>query len=712
MLLNNSSTDLRLQLSKSNFMGKDGFTWWVGQVAPLQTSGATALQMRSREKKQEGDLYYGRVKVRIIGYHTSNCQELPDKDLPWAHIMVPPGRANGTLNSGESHEYKGGETVLGFFLDGDDGQQPVIMGSLYKNTSAKPEVTFTEVLTKNCSSFKVFEPKRVGNGQLHNSKIPDNLDGGKNVLTGVERAIKTGGGTTPGLSEVSRVNPTESDKAAAALGQNLDNETSSIVLCQEDQISRITKALNDFTKRIQGIQGFLGAFVAPVVGKLANLGAEIRQIGQLITSIITALIKKGMKKLMEEISRKAEKAIGLLFSKPKQPAAAQTVRTIMSTIYCIFKKIIKSLLKFIVDSLLSFLGQILNAAACFIDNFVGQLLKSIFDKIASLVEGPLQQLSSFLGGALGNVSSFLSKAMAVANFIKMLLNCEERNCQEKSETYDMKYGPKQADVDRFNKILNKAGLGGAQSLANDLANDLDLDLSGGGYDLGAGGCNPNILRCGPPQIQILGGGGFGAIAKAVVNNAGQVIGADMSALGFDYTEPPMVSIIDGCRKGEFARGRAILGGDVTDRGGQQVIAIVIDDPGEGYLNNITVQEYGEDPVSVPNDQLDEDSKSVYATLDDIDISLGGTGYETGDTVSTANGCEYTITAGPGGTIIKLTKSNECGGGFTELPDLTINTENGVGAVLRPVLKFTEVDAGTGNNPDQKGIIQVIDCVQR
>ena len=215
-------------------------------------------------------------------------------------------------------------------------------------------------------------------------------------------------------------------------------------------------------------------------------------------------------------------------------------------------------MNFITNSLLSFVGQILNAAACFIDNFVGQMLKSIFDKIASLVEGPLQELSNFLGGALGSVSSLLSKAMGIANFIKTLLNCEDRNCAERSESYDFKYGPKQEDVDRFNKILNQAGVGGAANLINDLSEDLELE---GGYDLGSGNCNPNILRCGPPEIQIIGGGGIGALAKAVVNDAGRVIGADMSVLGLGYVEPPMVSIRDGCRKGQFARGRAILGGN-------------------------------------------------------------------------------------------------------------------------------------------------------
>ena len=125
MLLNNSSTDLRLQLAKSNILGKDGFTWWVGQVAALESSEGKKVQLISRGEDQTGNLYYGRVKVRIIGYHTANTSDLPDKGLPWAHIMIPPGTATGTLNTGQSHEYKGGETVLGFFLDGDDAATSV-----------------------------------------------------------------------------------------------------------------------------------------------------------------------------------------------------------------------------------------------------------------------------------------------------------------------------------------------------------------------------------------------------------------------------------------------------------------------------------------------------------------------------------------------------------------------------------------------------------
>ena len=42
-----------------------------------------------------------------------------------------------------------------------------------------------------------------------------------------------------------------------------------------------------------------------------------------------------------------------------------------------------------------------------------------------------------------------------------------------------------------------------------------------------GDCETNVLRCGPPRIEIFGGSGVGGFANAVVNNTGQIIGASI-----------------------------------------------------------------------------------------------------------------------------------------------------------------------------------------
>jgi len=36
-------------------------------------------------------------------------------------------------------------------------------------------------------------------------------------------------------------------------------------------------------------------------------------------------------------------------------------------------------------------------------------------------------------------------------------------------------------------------------------------------------CDPSVYECGPPSIEIFGGGGIGAVGQAVVDNIGRTI---------------------------------------------------------------------------------------------------------------------------------------------------------------------------------------------
>ena len=96
----------------ANFMGKDGFTWFVGVV----------------EDRQDPK-HLGRVRVRCLGYHTEDIIKLPTRDLPWAHPMNP---ITSATVSGVGQTPLGvveGTWVVGFFTD-IDKQQPMIMGTL------------------------------------------------------------------------------------------------------------------------------------------------------------------------------------------------------------------------------------------------------------------------------------------------------------------------------------------------------------------------------------------------------------------------------------------------------------------------------------------------------------------------------------------------------------------------------------------------------
>ena len=60
-------------LMQSNFLGRDGFKWWVGQVAPEEAQG----------KQINGDGWGNRVKVRIMGYHPD------DEAVSYTHLTLP-----------------------------------------------------------------------------------------------------------------------------------------------------------------------------------------------------------------------------------------------------------------------------------------------------------------------------------------------------------------------------------------------------------------------------------------------------------------------------------------------------------------------------------------------------------------------------------------------------------------------------------------------
>lgn len=75
-------------------------------------------------------LKLGRCRVRILGKHTEEKTQIPTQDLPWAYPMQPITSAAmigmGTSPTGLVE----GTWVVGFFRDGADCQEPVIMGSL------------------------------------------------------------------------------------------------------------------------------------------------------------------------------------------------------------------------------------------------------------------------------------------------------------------------------------------------------------------------------------------------------------------------------------------------------------------------------------------------------------------------------------------------------------------------------------------------------
>jgi uncharacterized protein YcbK (DUF882 family) len=94
-------------------MGMDGFVWFVGVV---------------EDRNDPSKL--GRVRVRCLGYHTADKTLIPTEDLPWAHVMHPVTDPSMQGMGNTPSFLVEGSWVMGFFMDADMKQQPMIMGSL------------------------------------------------------------------------------------------------------------------------------------------------------------------------------------------------------------------------------------------------------------------------------------------------------------------------------------------------------------------------------------------------------------------------------------------------------------------------------------------------------------------------------------------------------------------------------------------------------
>ena len=94
------------------FLGREGFVWWHGVV-----------------EDNADPLFLGRCRVRIFGFHAEDKGELPTGALPWAYPMQP---LTSAALSGIGVSPTGllvGSHVFGFFRDGEEAQEPVMMGS-------------------------------------------------------------------------------------------------------------------------------------------------------------------------------------------------------------------------------------------------------------------------------------------------------------------------------------------------------------------------------------------------------------------------------------------------------------------------------------------------------------------------------------------------------------------------------------------------------
>ena len=136
-------------LFNPGFIGGN-FIWWLGQIA--DNSSWRSNEEPGRFENAASIPGFGkRYKVRILGVHDKEEEEIKSDQLPWATIMYPVTSGGGQGGSFQTANLRQGMFVFGFWMDGQDMQVPIIMGVLGNNA-------LTELQTKIGNSETNFGP--------------------------------------------------------------------------------------------------------------------------------------------------------------------------------------------------------------------------------------------------------------------------------------------------------------------------------------------------------------------------------------------------------------------------------------------------------------------------------------------------------------------------------------------------------------------------
>ena len=554
---------------KSHFVGRDGFIWWIGQVAPKETwkgNLGTGGELADGTSKAG---YGERYRVRIMGYHTANKELIPDDELPFATVMYPVTAGSGDAGASHTSNITQGTFVFGFFLDGEDAQQPVIMGCIGYNE-------YQEVMEKvPAIGFKPFyglDKKKPGGGETKESQSQTLVQ-----VTAEQGATDTSQGQTTNEDQVTgpaahkhtltTSNADEAESPEAVVEKAIPSANP-----QDLPIKNIQKALQRAIQTIEKAKRSVRELGEEQKDRIEDLQNLINAKIDEATNFVAAAIKYVYQLVEEQVFNKMDLMFKQVFSAAK-PSESEKVKTtqsqVMDKMACFFRKLFGGLIGMVRNFIADAVTKIVNVPTCFVEKFVGNVMgtisgtingamdavKGIIDSAVDMAEGGLD----IAGDAIGLVSKVLS-----------LLNCDDFPDESPVSEWSYLYGSgTQFGKGDIANILNKAKeyAASAQEAAS-FDGVLDTFSFDGNSQFNSlldaksqlDDCVTDEFPCGPPQLNIFGSTvGAGAEGNIIINAAGEVIGVDMKSFGVGYDDQTRANVKDDCGRGRGAVIKPIFG---------------------------------------------------------------------------------------------------------------------------------------------------------
>lgn len=614
-----------------NFIGSDGFIWWIGKVVKPNKVIET--------DKSNGSAFYYRTKVRIIGWHTEDENVLPNEDLPWANVLIPATEGTGINKIGSFNQLQEGEIVFGFFLDGKEGQQPVIVGALYGQASLKygngkgfnmpPKPNGSangdsreglgrqQVLAKTDCEFSFDKDIAFSVGSGGEFK-PYNTDLLKDAKFSTASGLKIPlAGSTSGLGGI----PSNDKCGLSVTLKNFNDEVKQAKTCIKTSatatsINSVKQGIDQFISFFNQIQKDTNSWLNDRKQFLDDIEAFVKNISSLIGRFFSDAISFVKDDILKTIAKEVKKFISEIVPADQRKELSEEIRTLVDLLECIFDDIINGLTSLIAELLTPLIGAVAQGIQCLYDNFIANILSNILSILKDKLSSVLGLISALIGGVIDVAGIFSSALQTILEFIE---GCEQKKQITDNSCYDAANKTTRSSifsvVNSLSKIADIPNKGvqlfnQAQATANGLLGPITV-----GPIADVSSCLPNFFQFGPPIISIntgsqftsgttspgsggtgsggtgSGGTGVGTTSQVgagktcsftiipVVKN-GQIIGGIPEGDTCGCTEDITVNVQAEIGKGAVLR--VIINKDcLSDKCVQDVVVI---NPGSGYLD--------------------------------------------------------------------------------------------------------------------------------
>ena len=433
-----------------------------------------------------------------------------------------------------------------------------------------------------------------------------------------------------------------------------------------------------------------------------SMGSVVNKMTSDVNMAMSSKIAGGYSKIKNtefaKISPSYPKALAVKMTIAQQLPLATTASNLFNKVTCGGVDIQKGIADSVTDLLTAAIPHVTNPTSCVTEEIMGALMNNITSQLDNLIGPDLAPVADQLGFSFDPVDFFAS-GIDVVNRVKDTFNCEETPpFIAPSNKYIAGRGQTQGTsaaqaTASFTKMFQ--GVGIAQAAAKTDSGLTDFEKKYGQWDVfgspstgSSSALSPCDTGCSGPSVSIFGGGGTGAKGKLIftdfinkidtndiwgaVRRTASIAGVEITDPGSGYTSSPVISIDDDCNEGYGAFAGATIYNNQNS-------------PTYGQLTSITMITTGEN--------YSADGEEVPLYIAGVVIVDPGRSYQVDDTLE-----DFELQV-LDGKITNVSVVNRPA--YTSLPELNINTNTGVGAILRPIMSPIR---------PQGDIIEVIDCI--